>query len=67
MWGKSDEDGCGGERGKGRRKRGWMDSVNVDFREKGLSGGGDAKLGNVSDIQTSDRDVGEDTMEDETI
>ena len=33
--GKSDEDGCGRE---GRPKRRWMDSVNMNWREKGLSG-----------------------------
>ncbi len=34
MWEKSYEDG----RRKGRLKRGWMDSEDVDLREKGLSG-----------------------------
>ena len=29
---ESDEDGCGGRRRKGRLKRRWMDSVNVDLR-----------------------------------
>ena len=40
-WGKSDKDGCigGGGGGRNRRlKRRWMDSVNVDLREKGLLG-----------------------------
>ena len=39
--GKSHERGCGrelGRRRKGRPKRVWMDSVNVDLREKWLSG-----------------------------
>ena len=33
---KSDENGCGGR--KGRPKQSYMDGVNVDLREKGLSG-----------------------------
>ena len=30
-------------RRKGRPKRRWMDSVNVDLREKGLLGGGETQ------------------------
>ena len=31
-------DECGGDRSREIQKRRWMDSVNVDLREKGLSG-----------------------------
>ena len=36
--GKSDGDGCGRIRRKGIPKQTWMDSVNADLRENGLSG-----------------------------
>ena len=37
VWRKSDEFGCGWDKRKTEFKRRWMDSVNVDLREKGLS------------------------------
>ena len=50
-----------GRRKKGRPKRRWMDSVNVDLREKGLPG----CVGETRHIHRPHIEVGKDAIEEE--